>query len=552
MNDLGKQILNGLSKASLIFLLTLTVIGTGLRLNNLGGPGLWWDEMMTLLMASGNAQSQLGAVRPYQETQVDVLVANANRLHEMVATKPAFSPVGVLQDIYKYEPSHPPLYYLLGNLSLSLFGYSEFAIRLPTALAGGLTIPFLFLLGRRLSNQKVGLIAAGLFALAPVPVYYGQEAKMYSLLMLSGVVSTWMLIDLSFGWREATKEAHWPKWFAYSLMTAMGLYTQYLYVCMLAVHFLFVAMSHFRDRIFLGRWITSMGLVFVCYLPWLLVLLLRAGEVPSGPTFPLSWHGTGPPVFKLIRSTIEGALKFVWASELRPHKIVWLWISLISIGLLTVHRRSGLWLIPLWAAIPLATVVIFDIAHGTNNSRVIRYYLLSAPAIYLLVSLGIDYIRPRKLSQLVAGAVLIYLAVGGYLTTEGKINKRIETKEAGRWISEVYQPADTVVVVTSYQNVIRAINLAYYASGPEKITTIKADNFGKVDLSCFALQSQPSNHIIVIAVLLKAITSKQFDPSSVLGGKRVLEFMDSRSFRELSVFRYRIQKPKVECIAGTT
>ena len=54
---------------------------------------------------------------------------------------------------------HPPGYLTLLYLATNVLGDSEAMLRLPSALAGTLWIPAMFLLGRRLFGPEEGLIA---------------------------------------------------------------------------------------------------------------------------------------------------------------------------------------------------------------------------------------------------------------------------------------------------------------------------------------------------------------------------------------------------------
>src|SRR5664280_2148036 len=54
----------------------------------------------------------------------------------------------------------PPLFFWMQALSMKLFGINEFAARFPNALIGILTLLTLYLVGKRLYDEKFGLIWA--------------------------------------------------------------------------------------------------------------------------------------------------------------------------------------------------------------------------------------------------------------------------------------------------------------------------------------------------------------------------------------------------------
>jgi mannosyltransferase len=95
---------------------------------------------------------------------------------------------GMLSALPKSE-STPPLYYLLAWCSGHIFGVGEVSLRLPSAAAGTLLIPVVYLLVTELADSRAGLIASALTAANPFLFWYSQEARAYELFVLFAVVS---------------------------------------------------------------------------------------------------------------------------------------------------------------------------------------------------------------------------------------------------------------------------------------------------------------------------------------------------------------------------
>jgi len=72
----------------------------------------------------------------------------------------------------------PPLMYWLIMLSYSLFGISDMAARLPSSLSVILTAVFVFKIGKKLFDERAGLLAGLLFATASGIIIYGHSAMM--------------------------------------------------------------------------------------------------------------------------------------------------------------------------------------------------------------------------------------------------------------------------------------------------------------------------------------------------------------------------------------
>ncbi len=93
----------------------------------------------------------------------------------------------------------PPLYYYAVAGWTRLAGRGEWALRFPSAFFGVLTVPLLWVIGRRLfgrgrPGQIASLAAAFLAAISPLYVYYAQEARMYTLLTFWGVLAGYALL----------------------------------------------------------------------------------------------------------------------------------------------------------------------------------------------------------------------------------------------------------------------------------------------------------------------------------------------------------------------
>jgi mannosyltransferase len=83
-----------------------------------------------------------------------------------------------------FSESAPPLYYALAWFWTQLTGTGEVGLRSLSALAGVATVPVAYLLGAELRGRRVGLFAAAFVAVNPMLLWYSQEARSYSLLVL--------------------------------------------------------------------------------------------------------------------------------------------------------------------------------------------------------------------------------------------------------------------------------------------------------------------------------------------------------------------------------
>jgi len=108
------------------------------------------------------------------------------------------------------------LYRFLTVPSVACFGLNEFAVRLPAALAGVLTIPAVYFMGRELFDRRAGLVAACFLACSPWHIQFSR------------IGFRAVLFPLCFGWglyffiRGLKKTSHLG---AAAALLALSLYT---------------------------------------------------------------------------------------------------------------------------------------------------------------------------------------------------------------------------------------------------------------------------------------------------------------------------------------
>ncbi|MEX2314704.1 MAG: glycosyltransferase family 39 protein, partial [Thermomicrobiales bacterium] len=172
----------------------------------------------------------------------------------------AQQPLGTVLRTFVAEGENGPLYNILLALWVRLAGISEIAVRFPSALAGTLAIPLIYLLARRLAGAPTGLLAAGLLAMSPYHVWYSQEAKMYALVVLLALASSACLV-------EALERDRTLWWAAYAVTTTLLFYTHVATVLIFAAQALYVVATHRHWR---GRergWLAAAGVLTLPYLP---------------------------------------------------------------------------------------------------------------------------------------------------------------------------------------------------------------------------------------------------------------------------------------------
>lgn len=203
------------------WLLFIILVAALLRFSNLGSKSIWLDEAYSAIRS--------------QEFQPNLVT--------------------------KIDPNHPTLHFLILYEWTELTNNSELMLRLPSALVSTASVGVLFLLTRRISNDdQTALFATALFALSPLDIWYGQEARMYAFIVFFALV-----MALSLAWN------HWRASIGILVGLCLGLYTGYL------IFPLWIALSSVwlvywwqkgRNMPALFGWVVASGWAWWLYQPW--------------------------------------------------------------------------------------------------------------------------------------------------------------------------------------------------------------------------------------------------------------------------------------------
>jgi len=400
-----------------------TVVAAVLRFFRLGAQSLWIDEVLT--WASANPGGPLSA-----------------------------------RDLL--ENVHGPLYALIVHAAAAVAPRSEWALRLPSALAGVLAVPALAWLAARWLGRSCAGWAAWLAACSPFWIWYSQEARPYAMLMLMVCVSGALVLG-------AARDAGRPRVLAAASASAAGL--------LVAPSFAFVLPVHLRwwleDRAARARRLRTAGLgallLVALGLPWGPQALrtwdwqrlhpLRAaapGEASLRGTttfhaaaIPFALHAfavgyTLGPSLRELRASPGPATLARHTGELLAVAAVFGTLGVLALGALRRRRRLGDAL--LWAGFPALIVTWFAL----SNFKVFhpRYLAAASPAFLLALAAALTDLKPRArvvfaaaVGTLWAASLWQHYAVPAY----GKEDLR----GAARLVSERATAGERVLAVNS-------------------------------------------------------------------------------------------------------
>jgi uncharacterized membrane protein len=317
-----------------VWLLVIVAAGTLLRLINLGGRPLWYDEAFAILYAGRS----LG----------EILYGTLARVQ------------GAAADV------HPVLYYFSLHGWMSVWGQGVFAVRMLSVLLGIGTVIAAWGLARELFGDRVALTAAAFVAGSPFLIAYSQEARMYASLGFWSAASLW-------AFARAARTGGWGVWIAMTLCGALALYSHNLGFLTFAALGVFVVVRAMISRPAerRGHWTLAArtalaGLAMaILFSPWLAVAPSQLGKIEQ------AYWVTRPDLRTLLQTLIVFHFDFENA-KISPGLVAPLLfgaVLMLSIVIIQAARRltgederqqSGVWLLATLALLPVAALFLIS------------------------------------------------------------------------------------------------------------------------------------------------------------------------------------------------
>ena len=356
-----------------------------------------------------------------------------------------------------WNDSSPPAYYLLLHAWMAVAGTSEAALRTLSALIALLLVAAVYALGRARLSDRVAFHAAWIVALSPAQIFYSQQARMYPLLALACLLSTWCLVrcvEIPRPGRAA----------AYLLVTSLAILTHNFALFLLPLHVGLVFFSGSLRRN-LGFWSAVAAVVLLAFSPWLPILFQQIKAPDTYSWFEPQWRrmGWGTPLMATLHSFSAtghfiyfyfGEKSFLSGSNLPT-------FAFLALAFLAVAKSDGsgcdcrvpprIWIgglvaIPLLLSLATSWLFIPNYVPGRVDQAVY-------PAYALLVAMGIVRVRwPWARVSFVLAVFLLGVIGSTRVSSESRGDRVLATDIVG-----VHRNGD-VIVCTS----LTRASLDYY------------------------------------------------------------------------------------------
>ncbi|MEJ7712630.1 MAG: glycosyltransferase family 39 protein [Pyrinomonadaceae bacterium] len=139
-------------------------------------------------------------------------------------------PLGEIVTSYPSQNQHM-LLSLLSHISISVFGESAWALRIPSVMFGVASLWALFLLGRSMAGKREALLASALMTVSYHHVWF---RKTHAVIWASFSLLCWRL---GFG-SEASRKDSWGWWLGYVAAVSLGMWIHMTMAFVVAAHVL--------------------------------------------------------------------------------------------------------------------------------------------------------------------------------------------------------------------------------------------------------------------------------------------------------------------------
>jgi 4-amino-4-deoxy-L-arabinose transferase-like glycosyltransferase len=364
------------------------------------------------------------------------------------------------------DANTPPLHYLVLRALASLSD-DPIAARLPSAVAGILSVWLTFRLARVLFDKGVATLGALLMAVAPLHVTLSQIGRGHTLAGLLALLSLYCFARLVFG-----KPGKWD-WVGIVAAGALAVWTFYTTALVIVYENVWMTLLALRGRLsrpLLLRWLTAQLVLALLILPAAISALISASASPG-------WMGR-PGLAALVKTAIlfgTGDPSY-GPTGITPARVLALLVltATLALGLwllfgrnpeqrLAEERPRALFLLGA-VAVPWALLFVVSQVYPVYTERYL-IFVLSA----LLILMAWILLRTRPVIAALALGLSLIALTGSALVVYYTEPNGEQWREIVLYLRSSFQPSDLVIVSPGHYS----RPFAYYlvgGMGPEQAT----------------------------------------------------------------------------------
>ena len=462
-------------------LFLIIVLGVFFRIANIESKVYWVDEVATSIRVSGYTKQE---VTQNLASLKFIRVKDLQKYQKLTVKKDLTATIKALIK----SPEHSPLYFLLTRFWVQRFGSSVVATRSLSVTFGLLAIPGVYWLCQELfKTPLVSWVAVALFAVSPFYVAYSQEARPYSLWIVTILSSNIALL-------RAIRLKNRQSWLLYTVSLTIGFYTSLFSIFVAIGQSIYVILlEKFKLTQTVKKYSLAFSLGIISFLPWLFIIFYNWQRFQDNTTWmrvPISlpikiviWIYSIAIVF--VESPIYKAFDAIIIARVVTDLslfalIIWAFYFL-------VNQASTVKLFILTSTIvPTLLFILVDLIFGSKTSTAPRYIVPCQLGILLTLA----YFLANKLlnKQFFWKTILISLisieimSCVFILNTSPKYQKTRNIYNIP--IAAILNQAKAPVLIAETKETLDIISLSYQLKSTIKIQFLPQANLSQLVNSC--------------------------------------------------------------------
>ncbi len=323
-------------------------------------------------------------------------------------------------------------YYAFMHVWVQIFGTSQLLLRLPSALAVGVTTTLAYWLGQRLAGRRVGLFGAVAFAVLPRTTWMGAEARSYALSGALAAAATLLVVAAVS--TSKIRARWWPLMVGYGLVAALGVATNIYLALLLVAHGISLLLSRTAGWRLRWAWLTASLAAVLSSSPVVWAAVHQGGQLGGGDFGPVQWFRDvgvsqwflGETPTPSVGTALSVDVGSSWWWKIAAVILAVACWALIATGVWR-HRSSSplmVWVLP-WIAVPVVVIGLYSL--GVKDIYNGRYFSYTTPAVGLLLGQGFGALR-RSWARVGLAALILLCAVPIYVS-----QRTVYAKDSTDW-----------------------------------------------------------------------------------------------------------------------
>jgi mannosyltransferase len=421
------------------------VLGTALRLFGLTRSSIWHDEGYTMWLLRYN-------------------------FSEIIAR--------TARDV------HPPAYYLISKIWVSILGNSVFSIRFLSLLFSVGIIYFAYRIVEMLFNKRAAFWTGVIIAFSPFMIRFGQEARMYGVVAFFTTLATYLFV-------RYLKERKVKLLVFYALSMIVAMYTQYYSFFVVISHWLIMLLytkgifntnwlKLIKDKVgvFDYKWWLANISMLMAYLPWFYVAYKQVTRVSGSYWIKPEWITIKTIPGNILQFAFYSHFDTVAAIKYVGPFIYWaIVIAVIGATFYFARKkelRKKIIALGIFGYVPM--ILVFILSKLKTPVYQDRYFPFSAIALFAMWGIAIAYIKNDTVRKIAGGLTILALCTGIYIM---RVDVNHQMKAMTDTVKKEMKVGDVVLSGELYTFLDGSYYMGY---GNLKLLSDKVDGYGETSL----------------------------------------------------------------------